>query len=209
MAQKTRSAGEWPLVGRDEELALLRQFRATGQGTSAFLSGIAGVGKSRLGREALDEAAGEGWATLAIRGSAGYSGIPLGPFRTVLGLAGSSDLTELTESVMRYLRTMRSASGLLLLADDCQDLDDVSAALLHQLVAARLVVALVTTRTGFADARGGDRHLEGRARGADRAAQPLAARDDRSADEGSRRQRAGQQRQPDLERDGGEPALPA
>ena len=72
----------------------------------------------------------------------------LGPFRTVLGLAGSSDLTELTESVVRRLETMRSSSGLLLLADDCQDVDDVSAALLHQVVAARLVVALITTRTG-------------------------------------------------------------
>jgi DNA-binding NarL/FixJ family response regulator len=148
VARKTSSAGEWPLVGRDEELALLRQFRTTGQGTSAVISGAAGVGKSRLGREALDEAAGDRWATLAVRGSVGYSGIPLGPFRTVLGIAGSSDLAERTESVIRRLESMRSASGLLLLADDCQDVDDVSAAMLHQVVAARLVVALVITRTG-------------------------------------------------------------
>ena len=148
MVRKSRSTGEWPLVGRAEELALLRQLRNTGQGTSAFITGAPGVGKSRLGREALDEAANEGWATLAIRGSSGYAGIPLGPFRTVLPLAGSSDLTELTESVVRQLEAMRSASGLLLLAEDCQDVDDVSAALLHQVVAARLVVALVTTRTG-------------------------------------------------------------
>lgn len=146
--RRSSSAGEWPLVGRDEELALLRQFRNTGQGTSACISGAAGVGKSRLGREALDEAAAEGWATLSIRGSSGYAGIPLGPFRTVLGLAGSSDLTELTESVVRRLETMRSSSGLLLLADDCQEVDDVTAALLHQVVAARLVVALIITRTG-------------------------------------------------------------
>ena len=148
MVRMTRSAGEWPLVGRAEELALLRQLRSTGPGTSAFISGPAGVGKSRLGAKPSTEAAGEGWATIAIRGSAGYAGIPLGPFRTVLGLAGSSDLTELTESVVGHLEAMRSDSGLLLLADDCQDVDDVSAALLHQVVAARLVVTLVTTRTG-------------------------------------------------------------
>ncbi len=146
--QKGNSAGEWPLVGRAEELAFLRRLRRTGPGTSAFISGDAGTGKSRLAHEALDEAAGEGWATLALRGSAGYAGIPLGPFRTVLELAGTSDLTELSEAVVRRLEAMRSAKGLLLLADDCQDVDEMSAALLHQLVAARSVVALVTTRTG-------------------------------------------------------------
>ncbi len=144
----SRSAGEWPLVGRAEELSLLRQLRNTSPGTSAVITGAAGVGKSRLGREALSEAAGEGWGILAIRGSAGYAGVPLGPFRTVFGLAGSSDQTELTDAVVAQLESMRSASGLLLLADDCQDIDEVSAALLHQVVAARLLVALVTTRSG-------------------------------------------------------------
>ncbi|HEY6474854.1 MAG TPA: LuxR C-terminal-related transcriptional regulator [Acidimicrobiales bacterium] len=146
--QKGNSAGEWPLVGRAEELAFLRRLRRTGPGTSAFISGEAGTGKSRLAHEALDEAAREGWATLALRGSVGYAGIPLGPFRTVLELGGSSDLTELSEAAVRRLEAMRSAQGLLLLADDCQDVDAMSAALLHQLVAAGSVVVLVTTRTG-------------------------------------------------------------
>ncbi len=114
--QKGNSAGEWPLVGRAEELAFLRRLRRTGPGTSAFISGDAGTGKSRLAHEALDEAAGEGWATLALRGSAGYAGIPLGPFRTVLELEGSADLTELNEAVVRRLEAMRSAQGLLLLS---------------------------------------------------------------------------------------------
>ena len=139
---------EWPLVGRDEELALLRHLRSGSPGLSAIISGPAGVGKSRLAHEAMEEAARDGWATLSIRGSVGYEGVPLGPFRTVLGLRGPSDLTDLAESVTHQLVTMRSPRGLLMLVDDGQALDEFSAALLHQVVAAGLTVAIITTRTG-------------------------------------------------------------
>jgi DNA-binding CsgD family transcriptional regulator/tetratricopeptide (TPR) repeat protein len=115
---------------------------------SAILSGPAGVGKSRLARAAMSEAAREGWATLAVRGSAGFAAVPLGPFRTVLRIPSSSELTELTEAVASELLAMRTTRGLLVLADDCQDLDESSSGLLHQLVAAGLVVAIITTRSG-------------------------------------------------------------
>ncbi len=113
-----------------------------------MISGPAGVGKSRLARTALADAARQGWATLEIRGSAGFAAVPFGPFRTVLDLPASSDLTELTDAVARDLTGRRSPKGLLVLADDCQDLDDASAGLLHQLVAAGVIVALITTRSG-------------------------------------------------------------
>jgi hypothetical protein len=146
--QNSASGADWPLVGRSEELDLLRHLRSGARGVSAFISGPAGVGKSRVAREALAEAAREGWATLVIRGSPGFAGVPLGPFRTVFRLPSPSGLTELTESVTRELDAMRSAKGLLVLADDCQALDEFSSALLHQVVAAGLIVAIINTRTG-------------------------------------------------------------
>jgi DNA-binding CsgD family transcriptional regulator len=142
------SGSDWPLVGRSEELDLLRRFRAGGRGVSAFITGSAGVGKSRIAREALAEAEREGWATLVVRGSAGFATVPLGPFRTVFRHSGPSGLAELTESVTDGLVAMRSAKGLLLWVDDCQDLDEASTGLLHQVVAAGLVVAIITTRVG-------------------------------------------------------------
>ncbi len=142
------SADEWPLVGRVEELALLRQLRSGSPAVSAVISGPAGVGKSRLAHEAVQEAANDGWATLGIRGSVGYAGVALGPFRTVLGRQGPAELTELTESVTHQLVSMRSPRGLLMLVDDGQALDEFSAALLHQVVAAGLAVAIITTRAG-------------------------------------------------------------
>jgi DNA-binding CsgD family transcriptional regulator len=74
--------------------------------------------------------------------------VPLGPFRTVLRIPGSTGLTELTGSAVGELNAMRSPKGLVVLADDCQDLDEASAGLFQQLVAAGLIVAILTARSG-------------------------------------------------------------
>ena len=139
---------DWPLVGRREEFDHLRRLRSATHPRSALLSGVAGVGKSRVAREALAEAAKEGWNTLVIRGSSGFVGVPLGPFRTVLHLPQVTELAELVESAARELVAMRSGKGLLLFVDDSQALDDASSALLHQMVAGGLISAIVTSRTG-------------------------------------------------------------
>jgi DNA-binding CsgD family transcriptional regulator/tetratricopeptide (TPR) repeat protein len=145
---KTITQADWPLVGRAEELELLGRLRSPSSPMSAIVSGPAGVGKSRLARAAMSEAAREGWATLAVRGSAGFAAVPLGPFRTVLRIPTSFELTDLTDAVASALVAMRTAKGLLVVADDCQDLDESSSGLLHQLVAAGLVLAIITTRSG-------------------------------------------------------------
>jgi DNA-binding CsgD family transcriptional regulator len=142
------TGADWALVGRAEELEFLRSLRSGPSLASVFLSGPAGVGKSRLAREALAEAAGEGWGTLTVRGSAGYAAVPLGPFRTVFRLPRASGLTDLADSVAHELIELRSSKGLLLLVDDGQDLDETSAALVHQMAAAEQLAVIVTTRSG-------------------------------------------------------------
>jgi DNA-binding NarL/FixJ family response regulator len=136
------------MIGRMDELKLLGDLRQTSHGVSAVIGGPIGVGKSRLAHAALADGARDGWATVAIRGSAGSAGVPLGPFRSVLRIPGSSELSELSKSVAAELAAMRSAQGLLVLVDDGQDLDEASSGLLHQLVAAGLIVAIITTRSG-------------------------------------------------------------
>ncbi len=58
-------AGRWPLVGRDDELAILLEASATPQGALAVLSGEGGIGKTRIARDVLDRAADDGRRTAA------------------------------------------------------------------------------------------------------------------------------------------------
>jgi hypothetical protein len=147
MMHKTGGA-DWPLVGRAEELALLRGFRSADRPVSAVISGTAGVGKSRLARSALEEAASEGWNTLVIKGSSSILAVPFGAFRTVLRIPKAASLADLTDAVAAALDSMRGERGLMVLADDVQDLDEASAALLAQLVANGNLVAILTTNVG-------------------------------------------------------------
>jgi ATP-dependent Clp protease ATP-binding subunit ClpA len=49
----TSVAGVWPLIGRDEELRLINEsLSVTGQSAGVAIIGRAGVGKSRLARDA-------------------------------------------------------------------------------------------------------------------------------------------------------------
>ena len=141
--------GDWPLVGRTEELGLLRRLRSARPARGAVITGPAGVGKSRLVASAAAEAAAEGWTTLAVRATAGFSGLPLGPLRTVLRVEGSGDLNQMTAAVEAELTRLLSGRGLLVLADDCHELDDASAGLLHQMSAAGLITVLITARSGL------------------------------------------------------------
>jgi replication-associated recombination protein RarA len=68
--QNTIGGGEWPLVGRAEELELLVKLRS--RGLSAVISGPPGVGKSRLAGAALADAARHGWATLSSGEALGW-----------------------------------------------------------------------------------------------------------------------------------------
>jgi ATP/maltotriose-dependent transcriptional regulator MalT len=79
------------LVGRDEEARLLRAAltaAGTGRGSTVFLAGEAGIGKSRLVREVTRTAMESGLAVLAGRAVAGGAPTPFRPFAEALTSAG-------------------------------------------------------------------------------------------------------------------------
>ena len=79
------------LVGRDEEARLLRAALAAagaGRGGTVFLTGEAGIGKSRLVRETVRAAAELGLTVLAGRAVAGGVPTPFRPFAEALTSAG-------------------------------------------------------------------------------------------------------------------------
>jgi class 3 adenylate cyclase/tetratricopeptide (TPR) repeat protein len=77
------AVAEAPLIGRDAELAWLRDQLAaaqSGHGRAARVLGEAGIGKSRLGAALLDQARGAGMRTLMVRCLSFNIGTPYAPW---------------------------------------------------------------------------------------------------------------------------------
>ena len=89
-----RAGAPLPMVGRDQELALLlERWRraAAGEGQAVLLVGEAGIGKSRLVRALLDEAGPGGCTMLPCQCSPHYTGTPLWPVVRHLTFAAGFD----------------------------------------------------------------------------------------------------------------------
>jgi class 3 adenylate cyclase/tetratricopeptide (TPR) repeat protein len=85
-----RSGRPPPMVGRDQELALvLERWRqaVAGEGQAVLLVGEAGIGKSRLVRAALDAVAGHEHTALRLQCSPHHTGTALWPVVQQLGFA--------------------------------------------------------------------------------------------------------------------------
>src|SRR5882757_3979913 len=74
---------EWRLVGRKDELRRLRA-AVVDDRRNVVLAGRTGVGKSRLGQEALDICRAAGFAIARVTATRASSGIPLGAFASLL-----------------------------------------------------------------------------------------------------------------------------
>ena len=142
----------WPLVGRDEELALVAGRLGGSGGASVVIAGGAGVGKSRLLQAAADTARAGGVAVLPpVLATRAAASIPFGALAdlvpdSVASLAGPRLLRAVTAS----LRGRGHGSGrpLLVVVDDAHLLDAGSAALVLNLAAAGGAAVLVAVRSG-------------------------------------------------------------
>ncbi|HEX2046179.1 MAG TPA: LuxR C-terminal-related transcriptional regulator [Acidimicrobiales bacterium] len=138
----------WPLVGREEELAVVAEARATPGCSGVVVAGAAGVGKSRLLKEAVARAARDGCATSSVGGFAATSGIPLAAFAAYPVSVPSDDEAELLQAAAASV--VRAARGrrLVLSVDDAHVLDPRSAALVHRLAVAGTAFLIVGVRSG-------------------------------------------------------------
>lgn len=143
-----RSRRSWPLVGRGSELEQLALARSAGA-SGVVLVGAAGVGKSRLAREAVREADQQGFVTKWVQATASAATVPLGVFG---GLVPSSARVDDPLGLMRLtalaLRELAEGKPLLVAVDDAQLLDMSSAALLLELVIDGDAFVLATVRAG-------------------------------------------------------------
>jgi DNA-binding CsgD family transcriptional regulator/MoxR-like ATPase len=117
----------WPLIGRERELRAIEAALVSGTPGGVVLVGAAGVGKTRLVREALRRwSPADGWLWVAATRAAAT--IPFGAVSHLLPLEGTGPK--------------------LVGIDDAHLLDEASAAVLHQLAVRGLIVPVASVRTG-------------------------------------------------------------
>ena len=133
----------WPLTGRDEELRrAVAAIRPGGAGI--VVAGAAGVGKTRLAREALAVPEGRGATVVWAHGSTAARPFPLGAFAGLLDIPPG----DAAETVGRALDQLARQQPLVLAVDDAHLLDEHSAIVLHRVVVRRLAPVVVTLRSG-------------------------------------------------------------
>lgn len=138
----------WPLTGRAEEIDLITDVIG-GNDPSAGIAilGHAGIGKSRLAREAAAAAAARGWVVRSAMASHSAQAIPLGAFAEWAHNSAVGSLQAASVVIDRLTQTTRGRP-VLVSVDDAHHLDDISAFMLQQLAVRRLATIVLTARTG-------------------------------------------------------------
>jgi ATP/maltotriose-dependent transcriptional regulator MalT len=142
----------WPLTGREAELKRIGGFLSDGVVGGVVLYGEAGVGKTRLARDAVARAATEAAVTRWAVGTATAADIPLGAVAHLVSVPQEGPLPSpfvLLRQAAEKLAADAEGRQLVVGVDDAHLLDPLSALLIQQLAltgAARLVL---TVRSGM------------------------------------------------------------
>lgn len=135
------------MIGRGQEIGDITRSISDDAARGVALAGKAGVGKSRLAREAVQAAAASGWAVRTIAATATSRSIPLGAFAQWTDDVESAPFA-LARRVIKALTDGTQPERLVVLVDDAHLLDELSALVLHQLVQSRAAAVILTVRTG-------------------------------------------------------------
>ncbi len=137
----------WPLAGRDEDITSALA-AIEGEGSGLLLVGAAGVGKSRVADEVAERLALAGHHVPRMAGSAATAALPLAAAAPLL----PADLIDSgLPALLSFRRSLAEAAGgrpIALVVDDAHLLDEASATLVHQLVAAGEAKIVATQRSG-------------------------------------------------------------
>ncbi|WP_036435495.1 LuxR C-terminal-related transcriptional regulator [Mycobacterium sp. URHB0044] len=136
----------WPLVARVQEL---RRASAAVRPDSGYrgvaLVGAAGVGKTVLARTLAQSLEADGMTARFVLGTATGQAVPLGAFHRALPV---EDAHEPATMLGAAHRALAREDNVVIVVDDAQLLDPLSALLVHQLAAAGTALLIVTIRSG-------------------------------------------------------------
>jgi DNA-binding NarL/FixJ family response regulator len=142
------AAHAWPLIGRDDELEQIASVRTSGACPAVVVMAPAGVGKSRLAREAVAAAADAGAMVSWVQGTRSAAAVPLAACAELLAPDARADdpLLQLQRSA-RTLREQAGGRSIVIGVDDAQRLDPASAALILQLAITGTTFVVATVRS--------------------------------------------------------------
>ncbi|HEX2285079.1 MAG TPA: LuxR C-terminal-related transcriptional regulator [Mycobacterium sp.] len=135
----------WPLTGRSVEMRLIEDALSAPGTSGIVVGGAAGVGKSRIVREALDAAASTGCEIRWALGTSSARQLPLGALASWAG-SDVADRLQLVRGVIDSLTSAPDGARAIVGVDDVHLLDDLSTFVLHQIVARRAAKLVLTVR---------------------------------------------------------------
>lgn len=135
----------WPLTGRSEEMRLIKAAISDPDLAGIVVCGAAGVGKSRIAREALAALTGceVRWAV----GTSAARSVPLGAFASWAWRAASDSL-QLVGSAIDSLTSAPAGTAVVVGVDDAHLLDDLSAFVVQEIVQRGAAKVVLTVRDG-------------------------------------------------------------
>lgn len=138
----------WPLIGRAQEMAVIRAAISDPRTPGVLVCGAPGVGKSRLAGDALTGLG--GYVTRWAVASASARSLPLGAFAAWVRVPESGDgqLVHLVRDVIESLTATTQHTAVVIAVDDAHLLDDLSVFVLHQIVQRRSAKVVLTVRSG-------------------------------------------------------------
>ncbi|MGW4243429.1 AAA family ATPase [Nocardia sp. NPDC004722] len=137
----------WPMTGRAAELDRIGRAVQAGSGSAGMLlTGPAGVGKSRLVREALG-ALPSRYMVRSAAASGSARALPLGVF-VEWANPDIGDPLRRVHDVVRTLTSSPSGHSVVVAVDDVHLIDELSALVLQQIVTRGLAKVVLTARAG-------------------------------------------------------------
>ena len=135
----------WPLTGRSKEMRRIEAALSDPGSSGIVICGAAGVGKSRIAREALSAASSRGCVIHWVVGTSSARTLPLGAF-TAWAQSGSTHSVQLFREVIESLTAADPGATVVVGVDDVHLLDDLSTFVVHQLVQRAAAKVLLTVR---------------------------------------------------------------
>ncbi|MGA9489688.1 MAG: LuxR C-terminal-related transcriptional regulator [Mycobacterium sp.] len=137
----------WPLIGRLEEMPAIEAAVLAPDSSGIVVYGAAGVGKSRIAREALSATESQGCECRWAAGTSSARAVPLGAF-TAWAPSGVTDTVQLLRGVIESLTAASSGATVVVCVDDVHLLDDLSTFVVHQIVQRGVAKVILTIRDG-------------------------------------------------------------